>query len=100
MLQMAASNTLIQAMVPDALRGRVMSVYSMMILGMAPFGGLLAGFAAERLGAPFAVAAGGLVFVGAALIFQTRLPAIRTEARELIIAQGLAEGGTVSEVAG
>ena len=56
MVQMAASNTLIQAMVPDALRGRVMSVYSMMFLGMAPFGGLLAGYSAEHIGAPATVA--------------------------------------------
>ena len=45
MLQMASSNTLIQSMVPDALRGRVMAVYSMMFMGMAPFGALLAGHA-------------------------------------------------------
>src|SRR5262249_15873962 len=43
MLQMAASNTLIQAMVPDDLRGRVMAVYSMMFMGMAPVGALFAG---------------------------------------------------------
>ena len=43
MLQMASSNTLIQSMVPDRLRGRVMSVYSMMFMGMAPFGALFAG---------------------------------------------------------
>ena len=42
-VQMASSNTLIQAMVPDNLRGRVMAVYSMMFMGMAPFGALLAG---------------------------------------------------------
>ena len=52
MLQMASSNTLIQAMVPDALRGRVMAIYSMMFMGMAPFGALLAGAMAERVGAP------------------------------------------------
>jgi hypothetical protein len=38
MVEMAASNTLLQAMVPDALRGRVMALYSMMFMGMAPFG--------------------------------------------------------------
>ena len=57
MVEMASSNTLIQAMVPDRLRGRVMSVYSMMFLGMAPFGGLAAGYAAERIGAPATIAA-------------------------------------------
>src|SRR5262249_20122805 len=58
-VQTAASNTLIQAMVPDALRGRVMSLYSMMFMGMAPFGALLAGLLAGRFGAPTAVVAGG-----------------------------------------
>ncbi|MEI9975721.1 MAG: MFS transporter [Ignavibacteriota bacterium] len=52
MLQMGASNTLIQSMVPDQLRGRVMGVYSMVLMGMAPFGGLLAGVAADKWGAP------------------------------------------------
>ena len=56
---MASSNTLIQAMVPDALRGRVMAVYSMMFMGMAPFGALFAGWLAERIGAPRTVALGG-----------------------------------------
>ena len=52
MVEMAASNTLIQAMVPDNLRGRVMAVYSMMFMGMAPIGALVAGSLANRLGAP------------------------------------------------
>ncbi len=51
-----SSNTLIQAMVPDALRGRVMAVYSMMFMGMAPFGALLAGALAERIGRAVTVA--------------------------------------------
>jgi MFS family permease len=51
MVQMASSNTLIQSMVPDRLRGRVMSVYSMMFMGMAPFGAFFAGALATRLGA-------------------------------------------------
>src|SRR5213075_235297 len=81
MVQMASSNTLIQAMVPDALRGRVMAVYSMMFMGMAPFGGLWAGYAAERIGAPLTVAAGGMVCVVAAAVYRTRLPRLRVEAR-------------------
>jgi MFS family permease len=52
MIEMAASNTLIQAMVPDNLRGRVMAVYSMMFMGMAPIGALIAGLLAQRFGAP------------------------------------------------
>jgi len=56
MLQMASSNTLIQVMVPDALRGRVMAVYSMMFMGMAPLGALLGGVLSDRMGAPMTVA--------------------------------------------
>ena len=89
MVQAAGSNTLVQAMVPDALRGRVMAVHSMMLLGMAPFGGLVAGYMAERIGAPGAVAIGGGICAVAATVFRFRLPSIRVEARELIAAQGI-----------
>ena len=52
MLQMSSSNTLIQAMVPDHLRGRVMAMYTMMFMGMAPFGSLFAGAAGGTSGSP------------------------------------------------
>jgi MFS family permease len=100
MVQMAASNTLIQSMVPDALRGRVMAVYSMMFMGMAPFGALWAGAVAERVGAPATVAIGGGVCIGAAAIFGLRLPSLRPVARELIVAQGLAGGDPPQEITG
>jgi MFS family permease len=87
MIEMASSNTLIQAMVPDALRGRVMAVYSMMFMGMAPFGALFAGWVAERVGAPATVAMGGVVCVVAAGIFSMRLPLLRPQGRALIVAQ-------------
>ncbi|MPZ16622.1 MAG: MFS transporter [Luteitalea sp.] len=92
MFQMAASNTLIQSMVPDALRGRVMSVYSMMFMGMAPFGALLAGALADAIGPPLTVAIGGAACVGGASLFAYRLPAMRGPARKLIIAQQAAAG--------
>jgi MFS family permease len=98
MVEMASSNTLIQAMVPDRLRGRVMSVYSMMFLGMAPFGGLAAGYAAERIGAPATIAGGGVICVAAAIVFWLRLPSLRVAARELIVAQGLAAGEPPQEM--
>src|SRR5260370_17733934 len=59
MTQMGASNTLIQTMTPDHLRGRVMSAYSMMFMGMAPMGALLAGVLAANLGAPVTLAIAG-----------------------------------------
>ena len=96
MLQMACSNTLIQSMVPDALRGRVMAVYSMMFMGMAPFGALLGGALADRLGAPITVSAGAVASIVGAIVFARQLPAFRGEARQLIIAQAVA-GGEPSE---
>jgi MFS family permease len=92
MVQMASSNTLVQTMVPDELRGRVMAIYSIMFMGVAPFGSLFAGFAGERLGAPATVAAGGVVCVAGALLFRLRLPALSGQARELLITQGMMGG--------
>jgi MFS family permease len=93
MLQMACSNTLIQSMVPDRLRGRVMALYSMMFMGMAPLGALLGGMAAKWIGAPWTVACGGALSLLGAMVFYVRLPQLRTEARQLIVAQGIGLGG-------
>ena len=97
MLQMACSNTLIQVMVPDALRGRVMAVYSMMFMGMAPIGALLGGAAADRMGAPLTVAIGGVACLAGAGWFGSHLPKIRVEARRLIVASA-AGGGEPAEI--
>jgi predicted MFS family arabinose efflux permease len=86
MTQMAGSNTAIQTMSPEALRGRVMAVYAMMFLGMAPFGALFAGAVAERIGAPMTVSIGGVVCLIAGAIFALRLPALRGPARQLVVA--------------
>ena len=99
-VQMAASNTLIQAMVPDALRGRVMGVYSMMFMGMAPLGAMLAGGLAGRLGAPATVAAGGIVCLAAAGVFALRLPSLRGHGRRLILAQQAAGGEPAVQAVG
>jgi MFS family permease len=92
MLQMSSSNTLIQSMVPDRLRGRVMSVYSMMFMGMAPFGALFAGLLAKATGAPLTLAIGGVACICGSVFFGTRLAGIRLEARQLILAQQMAGG--------
>jgi MFS family permease len=99
MLQMASSNTLIQVMVPDALRGRAMAVYSMMFMGMAPVGALLGGALSDRLGAPLTVALGGLASVIGAALFGMHLPKVRVEARRLILAQRIAGGEPAEEIA-
>jgi len=98
MTQMGATNTLVQSMVPDRLRGRTMAVYSMMFMGMSPLGSILAGAAAERMGAPITVALGGVLAVGAAIAFARHLPKIRGEARQLLSAQGLGDEELAHEI--
>ncbi len=98
MLQMACSNTLVQTIVPDQLRGRVMSLYSMMFMGMAPFGAFFGGALAHHIGAPVTVAAGGVACVIGAIWFGRVLPDLRIETRRLIIAQGLAGGEPEQEL--
>jgi MFS family permease len=77
MTQMAASNTILQTIVEDDERGRVMSFYSMAFLGMAPFGSLLAGALANRVGAPRTVVISGTICVAGAGWFASQLSAIR-----------------------
>ena len=99
MIGLASSNTLIQSLVPDKLRGRVMALYSMMFMGMVPFGSLLAGALAHRLGAPATVALGGTACIAAALVFGLRLPALRRDTRQIIAALQVA-GGEPEEMTG
>ena len=99
-LQMASSNTLIQTMVPDELRGRVMAVYSMMFMGMAPFGALLSGAIAQHVGAPLTVRLGGIICLAGGAVFALTWPALRGEARQLILAQSMAGGEPPEEMTG
>jgi MFS family permease len=77
MRQMAASNTILQTIIEDEKRGRVMSFYAMAIAGMSPFGSLLAGLLAARFGAPVTVAFSGVVCVIGAALFARELPRLR-----------------------
>ena len=87
MLQLSASNTLLQMMVPDNLRGRMMSFYSMSLIGVTPFGNLLAGAVASRIGAAGTLALGGVICFAGAMIFSRLLPGLRREA-SLFVEQG------------
>ena len=98
MIQMASSNTLIQSMVPDRLRGRVMAFYAMTFMGMAPLGSLLAGSLAHNLGAPWTVFIGGMAAIVGAAIFWLRLPSLRPAAREMIVAQQMSGGAPAQEM--
>ncbi|HEU5208276.1 MAG TPA: MFS transporter [Longimicrobiales bacterium] len=83
MTQMASSNTVLQTLVDDDKRGRIMSLYSMAFLGMTPLGSLIAGVAASRIGAPLTIAVGGTCAILAAFLFRLRLPALREQVRPI-----------------
>ncbi|OIO06196.1 MAG: MFS transporter [Desulfovibrionaceae bacterium CG1_02_65_16] len=72
-VSMAAANTMLQTLCPDELRGRVMALYSMVFMGMAPFGALLSGSLAHLFGAPATVAAGGVACIVVLGLFGRRL---------------------------
>jgi len=76
-LNNATTNALLQTVVPDALRGRVMSVYVFMFLGVAPLGSLQAGALARWLGAPDALAVGATVFLALVVYVSIRVPELR-----------------------
>jgi MFS family permease len=89
MVQMAASNTVLQTIVDDDKRGRVMSLYSMAYIGTAPLGSLIAGAAAARFGTPATLAAGGAVCLITALLFGRRLPHLREMVRPIYTRLGI-----------
>src|SRR6185437_6491861 len=86
---LAASNTVIQTLVPEDKRGRVMSYYTMAFVGMAPFGSLLAGALAHRFGAPHAIMITGTFCLAGSIWFTTRLKSIRTIMRPIYIEMGI-----------
>ena len=79
MQQMAASNTILQTIVEDKMRGRVMALYFVALQGLGPFGSLLGGSLASRIGAPRTVALSGVVSLAGGLWFLRQLPVIRHE---------------------
>lgn len=81
MVQMAASNTILQTIVDDDKRGRVMSFFTMAFIGMAPFGSLWAGTLASRIGAPKTLFIGGVCCIISAGLFARKLPAMREMVR-------------------
>lgn len=76
MVQMASSNTLLQAIVEESKRGRIMSFYTMAFMGMAPFGSLLAGSLAHQFGTTTAILFGGVCCLAGAAIFAVKAGAL------------------------
>ena len=88
-VQAAASNTVLQTIVAEDKRGRVMSLYTMAFLGMAPLGSLLAGSLAEGIGAPNTVQLAGACCIGGSLVFAAWLPHLRKLLRPSYVHIGL-----------
>jgi MFS family permease len=94
MQQMAPSNTILQTIVDDEKRGRVMSFYSMAFLGMSPFGALFAGSLAAKIGAPRTLMVNGALCLMASFIFSRRLPEIRKVVRPIYVRMGILPGAS------
>jgi MFS family permease len=92
LVQMASGNTLLQAVVDEDKRGRVMSLYTMAFRGMVPFGSLLGGSLANRIGAPDTVLIGGATCILGALVFARRLPLVTRMIRSAYEKKGLVAG--------
>jgi MFS family permease len=89
MQHMAASNTILQTIVDDQKRGRVMSFFSMAFQGMAPFGSLLAGVLAAHIGTRWTLVASGLFCAAGSLWFRRKLGEIRTILRPVYVRLGI-----------
>jgi MFS family permease len=87
--QMAACNTVIQTIVDDDKRGRIMSLYVMAFIGTAPFGSLIAGSLASTIGAPNTLLIGGALCVLGAVIFARKLPELRKNIRPIYVKLGI-----------
>jgi MFS family permease len=89
MLQAAASNTILQTVVDENLRGRVMAFYSVAIMGMQPIGSLLAGIVAERISAQMTIFYGALACLAGALWLGVKRPMLAEYIRPIYIERGI-----------
>ena len=94
-VEMASANTVLQTLVDDDKRARVMGLFAVAVMGMAPFGSLLAGTVANFIGAPWTMAVAGMISVGTAVTFFLHLPSLRPHIRPIYIKKGI-----LTEVAG
>ena len=92
MVEMASTNTILQTITEERLRGRVMAFYTLAFLGTAPIGSLLAGVVADRIGAPATIVAGGFVCLAGGVWLALKLPSIRQLVRPIYVERGILPG--------
>jgi MFS family permease len=88
-VQIASGNTILQSIVEEDKRGRVMSIYTTAIIGMAPIGNLVAGALASWIGAPETLILSGLACIIGSLLFALKLPHIRKKVRPIYVKMGI-----------
>jgi MFS family permease len=86
---MAVSNTLLQTIVEEDKRGRVMSFYTVAVMGSMPFGSLLAGAMAARIGAPYTLLISGICCIVGAAWFARSLPSLRRDVHPIYVKKGI-----------
>jgi MFS family permease len=89
MMQAASSNTVLQTITDDDKRGRVMSFYTMAVMGIAPFGSLLAGVLAKAIGTPGTMLTGGIATIAGAMFFLRKLPGLKTLVHPIYVRMGI-----------
>jgi MFS family permease len=89
MMQMGSSNTMIQSLVDDRMRGRVMSFYAMSFIGMMPMGSLAAGFLSNAFGPTLTLLLAGSSGLIGSLLFFLKLPSLRRLIRPIYVAKGI-----------
>jgi MFS family permease len=89
MVQMTSTNTLLQTIVDEDKRGRVMSFYAMAFMGMVPFGSLFAGSLASKIGAPMTTMIGGIFCIFGSVLFAKKLPSLRAMVRPIYAEKGI-----------
>jgi MFS family permease len=92
MTVLTSCNTILQTIVDEDKRGRVMSLYAMAFMGMVPFGSLMGGSLASRIGAPATLMFGGTCCIAASFLFARKLPELRRVARPIYVDRGIIEG--------
>jgi MFS family permease len=89
MVQLASGNTIIQTIVREEMRGRVMAFYTMAFMGTAPFGSLMAGGLASRIGAPHTILLGGCACIAGGFAFSRQLPRLRALVLPIYMERGI-----------
>ena len=93
MLHLASSNTILQTIVDDDKRGRIMSLYATSFMGMSPVGSLLGGSLASHIGAPLTILVNGITCVVGAFLFTRKLPSLRELIRPIYVQKGILHEG-------